>query len=168
MRTIRPPETKQATTLQVALRCRPLTVAEKSRYKELIRIENNKVVVVSDADGSRHREKRFSFDYALGPEVKNQQSKLFVLSQAYFKPLYRQTPCTEKAVFCCKEVRASVFNVEWFSECCNKMLLILPLSSKICCFLESMALTVPLESTAVSGSFGSAQFDCWFLAAEKF
>ncbi|KAI5056588.1 hypothetical protein GOP47_0028406 [Adiantum capillus-veneris] len=72
MRTIRPPETKQATTLQVALRCRPLTPAEKSKYKELIRIENDKVVVVSDADGSRHREKRFSFDYALGPEVKNQ------------------------------------------------------------------------------------------------
>lgn len=72
MRTIRPPECKQATTLQVALRCRPLTPIERSRYNELIRIEDDKVVVVSDVDGSRNREKRFSFDYALGPKFKNQ------------------------------------------------------------------------------------------------
>ncbi|KAH7281365.1 hypothetical protein KP509_36G043700 [Ceratopteris richardii] len=71
MRSIRPPECKQTTTLQVALRCRPLTPAEKSRYNALIHIENEKVVVVSDTDGSRNREKRFSFDYALGPEIKN-------------------------------------------------------------------------------------------------
>lgn len=72
MRTIRPPECKQATTLQVALRCRPLTVIEKSRYKELIRIEDDKVVVVSDVEGGRNREKRFSFDYAFGPNFNNQ------------------------------------------------------------------------------------------------
>lgn len=72
MRTIRPPECKQSTTLQVALRCRPLTPAERSKYREVIRIEDDKVVVVSDAEGSRNREKRYTFDYALGPEFKNQ------------------------------------------------------------------------------------------------
>nr|AMS24229.1 kinesin 8-I protein [Marsilea vestita] len=72
MRTIRAPESKQTTTLQVAVRCRPLTPAERSRYREVIRIENDKVVVVSDSDGSRKQEKRYTFDYALGPEYKNQ------------------------------------------------------------------------------------------------
>ncbi|KAH7404464.1 hypothetical protein KP509_15G026700 [Ceratopteris richardii] len=71
MKSIRAPECEQATTLQVALRCRPLSIAEKSRYKELIHIENERVVVVSDSNGMKNREKRFSFDFALGPEVKN-------------------------------------------------------------------------------------------------
>ena len=36
------------------------------------------IVVVSDIDGTRNQEKRYTFDYALGPEFKNQVLKFAI------------------------------------------------------------------------------------------
>ena len=39
------------------------------------------IVVVSDIDGTRNQEKRYTFDYALGPEFKNQVLKFAIYTK---------------------------------------------------------------------------------------
>ncbi|CAM6024935.1 unnamed protein product [Sphagnum balticum] len=81
MRSIRPPESKQATTLQVAVRCRPLSAKEKLKTRDILRVVDGKVVVVLDPDLSkeyldrvqnRSKEKKYAFDVAFGPESTNE------------------------------------------------------------------------------------------------
>ncbi|KAI7739147.1 hypothetical protein M8C21_023367 [Ambrosia artemisiifolia] len=78
MPSIRAPATKKATTLTVAVKCRPLT--EKERGRDIVRVINNKEVVVLDPDLSkdyldriqnRTKERRYGFDYAFAPDSKN-------------------------------------------------------------------------------------------------
>ncbi|KAM0032373.1 putative plus-end-directed kinesin ATPase [Helianthus debilis subsp. tardiflorus] len=78
MPSIRAPATKKATTLTVAVKCRPLT--EKERGRDIVRVNNNKEVVVLDPDLSkdyldriqnRTKERRYTFDYAFAPDSKN-------------------------------------------------------------------------------------------------
>ncbi|KAJ7534867.1 hypothetical protein O6H91_12G007600 [Diphasiastrum complanatum] len=80
MRSIRPPESKQATTLLVAVRCRPLTPREQARSRDILRVVDDKVVIVLDPDVSkdyldrvqnRSKEKQYAFDVAFGPESTN-------------------------------------------------------------------------------------------------
>ncbi|KAG0625210.1 hypothetical protein M758_2G036500 [Ceratodon purpureus] len=80
MRSIQPPESKQATTLQVAVRCRPLTAKEKLKSRDILRVIDDKVVVVLDPDTSkdyldrvqnRSKEKKYAYDVAFSPEAKN-------------------------------------------------------------------------------------------------
>ncbi|XP_024544587.1 kinesin-like protein KIN-8B [Selaginella moellendorffii] len=80
MRAIRPPESKQATTLLVAVRCRPLTSKEQTKSRDILRVVDDKVVVVLDPDSSkeyldrvqnRSKEKKYVFDVAFGPECSN-------------------------------------------------------------------------------------------------
>jgi kinesin family protein 18/19 len=81
MRTIRPPESKEATTLQVAVRCRPLTAKEKLRSRDILRVVDDKVVVVLDPDVSKEyldrvqgqsKEKKYAYDIAFGAESTNE------------------------------------------------------------------------------------------------
>jgi kinesin family protein 18/19 len=81
MRSIRPPESKQATTLQVAVRCRPLSAKEKLKTRDILRVVDGKVVVVLDPDLSkeyldrvqnRSKEKKYAFDVAFSPESTNE------------------------------------------------------------------------------------------------
>ncbi|CAK9863173.1 unnamed protein product [Sphagnum jensenii] len=81
MRTIRPPESKEATTLQVAVRCRPLTAKEKLKSRDILRVVDDKVVVVLDPDVSkeyldrvqgRSKEKKYAYDIAFGAESTNE------------------------------------------------------------------------------------------------
>ncbi|CAM6033689.1 unnamed protein product [Sphagnum compactum] len=81
MRSIRPPESKQATTLQVAVRCRPLSAKEKLKTRDILRVVDGKVIVVLDPDLSkeyldrvqnRSKEKKYAFDVAFGPESTNE------------------------------------------------------------------------------------------------
>lgn len=78
MPSIRAPARKKATTLTVAVKCRPLT--EKERGRDIVRVNNKKEVVVLDPDLSkdyldriqnRTKEKRYAFDHAFAPESKN-------------------------------------------------------------------------------------------------
>eukprot|EP01018_Ginkgo_biloba_P002785 Gb_10693 [translate_table: standard] len=80
MRTIRPPESKQPTTLLVAVKCRPLTAKEESKCRDILRVSDDKVVVVLDPDVSkeyldrvqnRSKQKRYAFDFAFGPQATN-------------------------------------------------------------------------------------------------
>ncbi|KAI3768213.1 hypothetical protein L2E82_18709 [Cichorium intybus] len=78
MPSIRAPATKKATTLTVAVKCRPLT--EKERGRDIVRVNNNKEVVILDPDLSkdyldriqnRTKERRYAFDHAFPPESRN-------------------------------------------------------------------------------------------------
>ncbi|KAL4179996.1 hypothetical protein AMTRI_Chr13g122990 [Amborella trichopoda] len=80
MRSIRPPVTKQATTLLVALKCRPLTGAARRKSRDIIRVIDDKSVLVLDPDLSkdyldriqnRTKERRYCFDHAFGPQCTN-------------------------------------------------------------------------------------------------
>ncbi|XP_073294029.1 kinesin-like protein KIN-8B isoform X1 [Primulina huaijiensis] len=78
MASIRAPATKKTTTLTVAVKCRPLT--ERERGRDIVRVHNNKEVIVLDPDLSkdyldriqnRTKERRYTFDYAYGPNSTN-------------------------------------------------------------------------------------------------
>ncbi|XWS41704.1 hypothetical protein CRYUN_Cryun17cG0105600 [Craigia yunnanensis] len=78
MPTIRVPAKKKTTTLTVAIKCRPLT--ERERGRDIVRVKNNKEVVVLDPDLSkdyldriqnRTKEKKYCFDHAFGPHCTN-------------------------------------------------------------------------------------------------
>ncbi|KZV57030.1 hypothetical protein F511_08188 [Dorcoceras hygrometricum] len=78
MGSIRAPATKRSTNLTVAVKCRPLT--ERERGRDIVRVFNDKEVVVLDPDISkdyldriqnRTKERRYSFDYAFGPNSTN-------------------------------------------------------------------------------------------------
>lgn len=80
MPSIRAPPSKQTTTLSVVVKCRPLTVKEKQRSRDIVRVINDKEVTVLDPDLSkdyldrvqnRTKEKKYSFDYAYGPGSAN-------------------------------------------------------------------------------------------------
>ncbi|KAJ3706127.1 hypothetical protein LUZ61_009832 [Rhynchospora tenuis] len=77
---IRPPATKQTATLSVAVKCRPLTEAERRRSRHIIQVIDNKNVVVLDPDLSkdyleiiqnRTKERRYSFDHVYAPGCSN-------------------------------------------------------------------------------------------------
>ncbi|KAH6781876.1 P-loop containing nucleoside triphosphate hydrolases superfamily protein [Perilla frutescens var. hirtella] len=70
--------TKKITTLTVAVKCRPLTCRELGR--DIVRVHNDKEVLVLDPDLSkdyldriqnRTKERRYTFDYAFGPNSTN-------------------------------------------------------------------------------------------------
>ncbi|KAK3011182.1 hypothetical protein RJ639_011461 [Escallonia herrerae] len=78
MPSIRAPATKKTTTLTVAVKCRPLT--ERERGRDIVRVNDDKEVLVLDPDLSkdyldriqnRTKERRYSFDYAFGPDSAN-------------------------------------------------------------------------------------------------
>lgn len=78
MPSIRAPAAGKATTLSVAVKCRPLTDREGGR--DIVRVNNDKEVVVLDPDLSkdyldriqnRSKERRYAFDYAFGPKSTN-------------------------------------------------------------------------------------------------
>ncbi|KAL6507467.1 Kinesin-like protein KIN-8B [Orobanche gracilis] len=78
MPSARAPATKKTTTLSVAVKCRPLT--ERERGRDIVRVHNDKEVLVLDPDLSkgyldriqnRTKEKRYTFDYAFGPNSSN-------------------------------------------------------------------------------------------------
>ncbi|KAJ1701727.1 hypothetical protein LUZ63_001506 [Rhynchospora breviuscula] len=77
---IRPPATKQTATLSVAVKCRPLTEAERRRSRHIIQVIDDKNVVVLDPDLSkdyleiiqnRTKERRYSFDHVYAPGCSN-------------------------------------------------------------------------------------------------
>ncbi|PIN00348.1 Kinesin-like protein [Handroanthus impetiginosus] len=78
MPSIRAPATKKTTTLTVAVKCRPLT--EREHGRDIVRVHNDKEVLVLDPDLSkdyldriqnRTKERRYTFDYAFGPNSSN-------------------------------------------------------------------------------------------------
>lgn len=78
MPSIRAPAAKKTTTLTVAVKCRPLT--ERERGRDIVRVIDNKEVVVLDPDLSkdyldriqnRTKEKKYCFDHAFGPTCTN-------------------------------------------------------------------------------------------------
>ncbi|CAB4314408.1 unnamed protein product [Prunus armeniaca] len=78
MPSIRAPATKQTTTLTVAVKCRPLR--ERERGRDIVRVIDNKEVVVLDPDLSkdyleriqnRTKEKKYCFDHAFDPGCTN-------------------------------------------------------------------------------------------------
>ncbi|KAM7524309.1 hypothetical protein LguiA_014211 [Lonicera macranthoides] len=78
MPSIRAPATTKTTTLTVAVKCRPLT--DRERGRDIVRVNNDKEVLVLDPDLSkdyleriqnRTKERRYSFDYAFGPDSRN-------------------------------------------------------------------------------------------------
>ncbi|GAB2232043.1 hypothetical protein Droror1_Dr00011064 [Drosera rotundifolia] len=80
MPSIRAPATKKTTTLTVAVRCRPLTELERHRGRDIVRVLDDKEVVVLDPDISkdyldliqnRTKERNYLFDYAFGPDRTN-------------------------------------------------------------------------------------------------
>ncbi|XP_057960270.1 kinesin-like protein KIN-8B [Malania oleifera] len=80
MPTIRAPATRKTTTLTVAVKCRPLTGREWQRSRDIVRVNDNKEVLVLDPDLSkdyldriqnRTKEKKYRFDYAFGPDCTN-------------------------------------------------------------------------------------------------
>ncbi|XP_010652697.2 kinesin-like protein KIN-8B isoform X2 [Vitis vinifera] len=80
MPSIRAPATKKTTTLTVAIKCRPLTEKERLRSRDIVRVKEDKEVVVLDPDltkdyleriQNRTKEKKYSFDYAFGPDCTN-------------------------------------------------------------------------------------------------
>lgn len=80
MPSIRAPASKKTATLLVAVKCRPLTEAERRRNRNIIQVIDDKNVVVLDPDLSkdyldriqnRTKEKRYCFDHVFGPECTN-------------------------------------------------------------------------------------------------
>lgn len=78
MPSIRAPVSKKTTTLTVAIKCKPLTGRERGR--DIVRVHNDKEVLVLDPDLSkdyldriqnRSKERRYTFDYAFGPNSSN-------------------------------------------------------------------------------------------------
>lgn len=78
MPSIRAPAAKKATTLTVAVKCRPFKEIVRSR--DIVRVIDNKEVVVLDPDLSkdyldriqnRTKEKKYCFDHAFGPDCTN-------------------------------------------------------------------------------------------------
>ncbi|KAF7809981.1 kinesin-like protein KIN-8B [Senna tora] len=78
MPSITAPTAKKATTLTVAVKCRPIT--ERDHGRNIIKVFDNKEVLVSDPDLSkdyldriqnRTKEKRYCFDHAFGPDCTN-------------------------------------------------------------------------------------------------
>ncbi|KAL9241674.1 hypothetical protein vseg_015756 [Gypsophila vaccaria] len=81
MPSIRPQSsTKKTTTLTVAVRCRPLTEIERQKSRYIVQVVDDKEVVVLEPELSkdylnllqnRNKERRYSFDYAFGPNCSN-------------------------------------------------------------------------------------------------
>uniref|UniRef100_A0A453LWW2 Kinesin-like protein n=3 Tax=Aegilops tauschii subsp. strangulata TaxID=200361 RepID=A0A453LWW2_AEGTS len=80
MPTIRAPASRQTATLQVAVKCRPLTDNERRRSRHIIQVIDDKNVAVLDPDISkgyldliqnRTKEKRYSFDHVYAPGCSN-------------------------------------------------------------------------------------------------
>ncbi|KAF9608573.1 hypothetical protein IFM89_010005 [Coptis chinensis] len=80
MPSISAPVSKQTTTLSVVVKCRPLTVKERKRSRDIVRVIDDKEVIVLDPDLSkdyldrvqnRTKEKKYCFDYAFGPDSTN-------------------------------------------------------------------------------------------------
>ncbi|OVA07337.1 Kinesin [Macleaya cordata] len=80
MPSIKAPASKQTTTLSVVVKCRPLTSKERQRTRDIVRVTNDKEVVVLDPDLSkdyldrvqnRTKERKYFFDYAFGPGSTN-------------------------------------------------------------------------------------------------
>uniref|UniRef100_A0A0E0GUE3 Kinesin-like protein n=1 Tax=Oryza nivara TaxID=4536 RepID=A0A0E0GUE3_ORYNI len=80
MPSIRAPASKQTATLQVAVKCRPLTDSEQRRSRHIIQVIDDKNVVVLDPDLSkdyleliqnRTKERRYSFDHVYAPGCSN-------------------------------------------------------------------------------------------------
>ncbi|KAK9097058.1 hypothetical protein Sjap_022555 [Stephania japonica] len=80
MPSIRAPASKQTTTLAVVVKCRPLCVKERQRNRDIVRVNDNKEIIILDPDLSkdylervqnRTKEKKYCFDYAFGPESAN-------------------------------------------------------------------------------------------------
>ncbi|KAI5325078.1 PREDICTED: kinesin [Prunus dulcis] len=78
MPSIRAPATKQTTTLTVAVKCRPFR--ERERGRDIVRVIDNKEVLVLDPDLSkdyleriqnRTKEKKYCFDHAFDPGCTN-------------------------------------------------------------------------------------------------
>ncbi|KAH9620804.1 hypothetical protein KSS87_012573 [Heliosperma pusillum] len=75
-----PSSTKKTTTLTVAVRCRPLTEIERQRSRNIVQVIDEKEVVVLEPElakdylnllQNRNKERRYSFDYAFGPNSCN-------------------------------------------------------------------------------------------------
>ncbi|KAL5704750.1 Kinesin-like protein KIN-8B [Ranunculus cassubicifolius] len=80
MPSIRAPASKQTTTLSVVVKCRPLTAKERQRSRDIVRVLDDKDVIILDPDQSkdyldrvqnRTKEKKYCFDYAYGPGSAN-------------------------------------------------------------------------------------------------
>ncbi|KAI0503460.1 hypothetical protein KFK09_014394 [Dendrobium nobile] len=80
MPSIRAPASKKTATLLVAVKCRPLTEAERCRNRNIIQVIDDKTVVVLDPDLSkdyldriqnRTKEKRYCFDHVFGHACTN-------------------------------------------------------------------------------------------------
>ncbi|KAK1323573.1 hypothetical protein QJS10_CPA02g00008 [Acorus calamus] len=80
MPSIKAPPSKKTATLQVAVKCRPLTDAERRHSRHIIHVTDDKGITVLDPDLSkdyldrvqnRTKERRYSFDHAFGPECTN-------------------------------------------------------------------------------------------------
>ncbi|KAG8098355.1 hypothetical protein GUJ93_ZPchr0013g36226 [Zizania palustris] len=80
MPSIRAPASKQTATLQVAVKCRPLSDSEQRRSRHIIQVIDDKTVVVLDPDLSkdyleliqnRTKERRYSFDHVYAPGCSN-------------------------------------------------------------------------------------------------
>uniref|UniRef100_A0A0D9VZJ7 Kinesin motor domain-containing protein n=1 Tax=Leersia perrieri TaxID=77586 RepID=A0A0D9VZJ7_9ORYZ len=80
MPSIRAPDSKQTATLQVAVKCRPLTDSEQRRSRHIIQVIDDKNVVVLDPDLSkdyleiiqnRTKERRYCFDHVYAPGCSN-------------------------------------------------------------------------------------------------
>ncbi|XP_047315459.1 kinesin-like protein KIN-8B [Impatiens glandulifera] len=78
MPSIRAPARKKATTLTVAVKCRPL--AERERGRDIVRVSNDKDVLVLDPDLSkdyldviqnRTKQRQYTFDHSFGPKSRN-------------------------------------------------------------------------------------------------
>ncbi|GJN23159.1 hypothetical protein PR202_gb10783 [Eleusine coracana subsp. coracana] len=80
MPSIRAPASKQTATLQVAVKCRPLTDNEQRRSRHIIQVIDDKSVVVLDPDLSkdyldliqnRTKERSYTFDHVYAPGCSN-------------------------------------------------------------------------------------------------
>nr|DAD22435.1 TPA_asm: hypothetical protein HUJ06_023898 [Nelumbo nucifera] len=80
MPSIKAPATKQAATLTVAVKCRPLTKKEQQKGRDIVQVKDDKEVTLLDPDLSkdyldrvqnRTKERKYSFDYAFGPDCTN-------------------------------------------------------------------------------------------------
>lgn len=80
MPSIKAPATKKTTTLTVAVKCRPLTERELQRGCDIVRVNDDKEVLVRDPDVSKEyldriqngkKERKYTFDYAFGPNCSN-------------------------------------------------------------------------------------------------
>lgn len=80
MPSIKAPATKKTTTLTVAVKCRPLTERELQRGCDIVRVNDDKEVLVRDPDASKEyldriqngkKERKYTFDYAFGPNCSN-------------------------------------------------------------------------------------------------